>query len=127
MLGIRFFGNARACLQLAILCLAVFAVLQGEIPTFAQQPEPQRSQLERKLEEQTQDTPSDVVRVRTDLVQTSVAVFDKSGKFVENLRAEDFELRIDGKPHPVLFFDRVVDGLAQGLSKTGSGAAHRGA
>jgi VWFA-related protein len=66
--------------------------------------------LERKLGEQPSDEPEDVIRVRTDLVQTTVTVTDKRGAFIDNLRAEDFELRIDGKPSSVLFFDRVVNG-----------------
>ena len=54
----------------------------------------------------------DVVRVFTDLVQTDVMVFDKSGRFVNDLRPEDFELRIDGKPRPIEFFERVMAGSA---------------
>src|SRR5258705_273282 len=62
---------------------------------FAQNQKSQNAQgLERKLDEQSQEQPDDVVRIRTDLVQTTVAVFDKRGKFIDNLRAEDFELRI---------------------------------
>lgn len=54
----------------------------------------------------------DVVRVYTELVQTDVMVFDKNGKFVDDLRREDFELRIDGKPRPIEFFERVKAGTA---------------
>lgn len=53
---------------------------------------------------------AEVVRINTDLVQTDVMVFDKRGRFVEGLRREDFELRIDGKPLPISFFDRVTAG-----------------
>jgi VWFA-related protein len=52
----------------------------------------------------------DVVRVNTELVQTDVTVFDKRGRFVEGLRQQDFELRIDGKARPISLFDRVVAG-----------------
>lgn len=54
----------------------------------------------------------DVVRVRTDLVQTDVMVFDKQGRFVSGLNQADFELRIDGKPQPVQFFERITAGSA---------------
>lgn len=54
----------------------------------------------------------DVVRVFTELVQTDVMVFDKSGRFVNDLRPEDFELRIDGKPRPIEFFERIMAGSA---------------
>ena len=55
-----------------------------------------------------------------------MAVFDSRGNFVENLRSEDFQLRIDGKPQPILFFTRVVAGTEQErslISAARSGAA----
>jgi VWFA-related protein len=52
------------------------------------------------------------LRVFTELVQTDVMVFDKQGRFVEGLKKEDFELRIDGKPKPVEFFERITAGTA---------------
>lgn len=54
--------------------------------------------------------PDDVVRVFSELVQTDVMVFDKQGRFVNGLQREDFELRIDGKPRPVEFFERIAAG-----------------
>ena len=83
--------------------LLLFTVGHSAQFTFAQTQKAPTSQLERKLDEQPQEPADDVVRVRTDLVQTSVGVVDKRGKFVDNLGAADFELRIDGKPSPVLF------------------------
>jgi VWFA-related protein len=58
------------------------------------------------------DQPDDVVRVNTELVQSDVTVFDKQGRFVDGLQADQFELRIDGKPQPVVFFERVTTGSA---------------
>ena len=58
----------------------------------------------------SQQDPADVVRVYTELVQTDVSVFDKQGNFVDKLRKEDFELRIDGKVRPIDFFERVTVG-----------------
>jgi VWFA-related protein len=52
----------------------------------------------------------DVVRVYSDLVQTDVMVFDRQGRFVNGLKREDFELRIDGKTRPVEFFERIAAG-----------------
>jgi len=40
----------------------------------------------------------DVVRVNTELVQTDVMVFDKRGSFVDGLKRDQFELKIDGRP-----------------------------
>ena len=64
---------------------------------------------------QTQRTPSpqqaeDVVKIFTELRQTDVMVFDAKGKFVDGLNREDFELRVDGKPTPITFFERVEAG-----------------
>jgi VWFA-related protein len=52
----------------------------------------------------------EVVRISTELVQTDVMVFDKAGKFVEGLGPEQFELKIDGRPQPIAFFERVRAG-----------------
>ncbi|HYJ47258.1 MAG TPA: VWA domain-containing protein, partial [Pyrinomonadaceae bacterium] len=54
----------------------------------------------------------DILRIRTELVQTDVTVFDKQGKFVEGLKPEQFEVKVDGKPVHVSFFERVVAGTA---------------
>lgn len=55
----------------------------------------------------------DVVRINTDLVQTTVTVLDKKGHLVEGLQREQFELRVDGKPEPISFFERVTAGSAR--------------
>lgn len=52
----------------------------------------------------------DVVRISTELVQTDAMVFDTSGKFVDGLKPEQFELKVDGKPQQVVFFERVKAG-----------------
>jgi VWFA-related protein len=54
--------------------------------------------------------PSDVLRVYTEIVQTDVMVFDKQGHFVDGLKSSDFELRIDGTPKQVEFFEKVTAG-----------------
>jgi hypothetical protein len=51
--------------------------------------------------------PGEVVRVNTDLVQTHVTVVDRQNRFVEGLSQNQFELRVDGKAAPIVFFDRV--------------------
>ncbi|MGI8734935.1 MAG: VWA domain-containing protein [Pyrinomonadaceae bacterium] len=63
------------------------------------------SQTQPPSKEQT-----DVVRVFTELVQTDVTVFDKDGRFKNDLQREDFELRIDGKVKPIAFFERITAG-----------------
>ena len=75
-----------------------------------------------------QQQPEDVVRIYTDLVQTDVMVFDKQGRFVNGLKREDFDLRVDGKPQPIEFFERVAAGSAdeeaQLSAARGSGASN---
>src|SRR5215470_799975 len=58
----------------------------------------------------TQKPQDDVVRVYTELVQTDVMVFDKSGKFVNGLKADNFELRVDGKPREIQSFEQITAG-----------------
>ena len=52
----------------------------------------------------------DVLRIKTELVQTDLVVFDKHGRFVEGLRPEQFELSMDGKAQPISILERVVSG-----------------
>jgi VWFA-related protein len=64
---------------------------------------------------QTTQTPErkpqeEVVRVYTELVQTDVMVFDKQGRFVNDLKQENFELRIDGKPRAIQSFEQITAG-----------------
>lgn len=53
------------------------------------------------------------IRVGVGLVQTDVMVFDRQNRFVDNLRAEQFELRVDGIVQPISFFELVSSGSAQ--------------
>ncbi len=55
----------------------------------------------------------DVVRVTTTLVQTDVGVFDKQGKFVEGLKPEQFQLKVNGQSVPISFFELVTTGSAE--------------
>src|SRR6185503_20999187 len=58
-----------------------------------------------------------VVRIGTDLFQTDVMVFDRQGRFVDGLKREQFELRVDGKPQQISFFDIVAAGTPDEASK----------
>lgn len=83
---------------LQLLCLVVFATA-----AVAQtQPKPSPTPAP--------EQPEDVIKIFTELRQTDVMVFDSQGKFVDNLKREDFELRVDGKPMPITFFERVEAG-----------------
>jgi hypothetical protein len=61
---------------------------------------------------QTQDQ-ADVIRVVTELVQTDIMVVDKNGHFVNGLKREDFEIKIDGKVRELQSVDRVVTGTGR--------------
>ena len=79
--------------------------------------------LHAQTPEQSPQQPTDVLRVFTDLVQTDVMVFDKQGRFVKGLAQEDFELKVDGKPKPISFFENVTSGS---LNEEAQLAAARG-
>jgi VWFA-related protein len=63
--------------------------------------------------QQPQKPADDVLRVNTELVQTAFTVVDKDGHFVDQLRQDQMELLIDGKPRPIGFFERVLAGSAR--------------
>lgn len=97
---------------LNICCLAIFLLALWSIPASAQtKPEPQTD-------------PQDVVRVETSLVQTDVMVFDKKGKFVDGLKPEQFQLKIDNKPQEISFFERIASGIQRNPQPTVSPAAN---
>jgi VWFA-related protein len=79
--------------------LVVLAGLVLLIQTAAAQTKPEKTNVQ-----------DDVVRVNTELVQTDVMVFDKKGRFVDGLKPEQFQLKIDNKPQPIAFFERVATG-----------------
>ncbi|HWP52980.1 MAG TPA: VWA domain-containing protein [Pyrinomonadaceae bacterium] len=66
----------------------------------------------------------DVLRVRTELVQSAVTVVDKDGRFVNGLSRDQFELIVDGKPRPISFFEQVTSGSPreQQLASVGKAA-----
>ena len=65
----------------------------------------------------------DVVRVKTELVQTDVTVVDKQGRFVGGLKPEQFGLRVDGRSQPLAFFEQVTAGSSQEEKQLGAARA----
>ncbi len=53
------------------------------------------------------DDDDDVVRITTNLVQFDAVVTDKQGRQVTDLKAEDFEVLVDGKPQPLTHLSYV--------------------
>lgn len=82
-------------------CLLLLVLLSSQVGQSQTRQEPKS--------ESPQDQP-EVLRVYTELVQTDVMVFDRQGSFVNGLKREDFELRIDGKVRPIDFFEKITAG-----------------
>src|SRR3954471_14983523 len=113
MLSLKFFRPRLTHALVVALCLLA--------PTRAQEPTPAPPAKDDE----------EVVRISTELVQTDVMVFDGSGKFVDGLKPEQFELRVDGKPQQVVFFERVKAGTVNedaqiAAARGGAGAALAG-
>src|ERR1044071_7692578 len=65
--------------------------------------------------EQKPEAPSetqDVIKFDTSLVQTDVMVFDKDGRFVDGLKPEQFQLKINNTQREITFFEKVTSGAA---------------
>ena len=52
----------------------------------------------------------DVIKFDTSLVQTDVMVFDKQGRFVDGLKPEQFQLKINKTSRDISFFETVKSG-----------------
>src|SRR5215213_9970739 len=50
----------------------------------------------------------DVIKFETSLVQTDVMVFDKTGRFVDGLKPEQFQLKINNTPREISFFETIT-------------------
>src|SRR5215213_216272 len=111
---LQYVTKTRAASLAAALCLFVCALAHG-------QQQQQQQQSPRPARE------DDVIRITSELVQTDVAVFDKRGRFVDDLRPEQFELQVDGKTQPVIFFERVTAGGRDEASQLAAAARGRGA
>lgn len=106
--------NLRALLAIS-LCLTVLAT---PLVRAQQQPPPSPTN---QSSPPTQD--EEVIRITTDLVQTDVMVFDREGRFVDNLTRDQFELRVDDRPREISFFEQISAGT---LNEEAQIAAARG-
>jgi len=103
----RFTRHLVTC-GLAISCVAA-QLTAGNFSAPAQQPQ--------------KPADDDVLRVKTELVQTAVTVVDKDGRFVDGLSRDQFELVVDGKPRPINFFEQVTSGSPREQQLTAVGKA----
>src|SRR5260221_10313493 len=67
-----------------------------------------------------QNQPVDVIRINTELIQTGVVVLDKHGHFVDGLQPEQFELKVEGKPQPISFFEQIKAGSTRERARLAS-------
>jgi len=59
--------------------------------------------------------PSDTIRLSVNLTLVHAAVLDRSGQFVSGLGKSDFQLFVDGAPHPITVFERDDAPVAAGI------------
>ena len=64
----------------------------------------------------------DVVKVKSNLVNIDVIVKDKKGKFVSDLKADDFTITENGQPQKMEFFDAPLSGTGTDTRKPGTAA-----
>src|ERR1019366_616745 len=71
---------------------------------------PFRAQVQKPPAGQKTEQAAKPIRVGVGLVQTDVMVFDHQNRFVDNLKPEEFELKVDGIEQPISFFELVSSG-----------------
>jgi VWFA-related protein len=85
-----------------LLLILASAGLKANAQTPAPSPVPSAQQDVQPADE------NDVVRVTTNLIQIDALVTDKKGRVVTNLKPEDFEIFVNGKPQPITNFSFVT-------------------
>lgn len=87
------------------------ALLFGQTNALAQTapPQPSQTQSQQKEARQQEENPyeDEVVRITSNLVQFDAVVTDKQGRVVTDLKPEDFEVLVDGKPQRITNFSYV--------------------
>lgn len=85
-------------LSFTAICLLLFCTIISGQTKPEQKPEPSGEA-------------QDVIKFETSLVQTDVMVFDKNGRFVDGLKPEQFQLKINNTQREISFFEKVTSGL----------------
>ena len=101
----RRFARAPLAALRAVACAALLLPLSNAAHSQQQQQPP------------AQQSDEDVVRIDSALMQAGVTVLDRQGRFVEGLKAEQFEVLVDGKPQSVSFFEQVAAGSPEERAK----------
>ena len=90
--------------------IALLMLLSSFAPVAAQQPQGRAQtpgQQQQDSSPQTSPYDDEVVRITTNLVQVDAVVTDKDGRYVTDLRPEDFEILEDGKRQEVTNFSYI--------------------
>jgi VWFA-related protein len=74
---------------------------------------------------QTAGQDEDVVTIKSQLVNIDVVVKDGKGRYVTDLKAEDFAVVENGVPQKVVFFDPPLSGASEGSATNQAEAAAR--
>lgn len=74
---------------------------------------PFRAQVQKPPAGQKTEQAAKPIRIGVGLVQTDVTVFDRENRFVDNLKPDQFELKVDGVEQPIAFFELVASGSPQ--------------
>lgn len=56
---------------------------------------------------------TEIIRIKTELVQAEVMVLDRQGRFVEGMPADQFQVIVNGERRPLSFFEEVVAGSSR--------------
>src|SRR5215213_4662113 len=92
-------GEHMSNLKFSLLSTATCLLLFPAIVFSQTKPEPKPSPV---------GEAQDVIKFETSLVQTDVMVFDKTGRFVDGLKPEQFQLKINNTPREVSFFETIT-------------------
>jgi VWFA-related protein len=103
----RRFSRAPLAALRAVACAALLLPLSAATHSRQQQQKPPAQQ----------QPDEDVVKIDSALMQAGVTVLDKQGRFVGGLKAEQFEVLVDGKPQAVSFFEQVAAGSPEERAK----------
>ena len=102
---IRTFRNLFTTL---VVIIALLINAFGQEPQSKQVASPQSTtQQDNAPATKVQEERDDVVRITTNLVQVDATVTDRSGKQVNNLTADDFEITENGKPQKITNFSYI--------------------
>ncbi|MBC7930242.1 MAG: VWA domain-containing protein, partial [Rubrivivax sp.] len=106
------------------LALALLLGQANALAQTAQQPSPAPTPAAGDVQRQEQNPYEDeVVRITTNLVQFDAVVTDKGGRLITDLRPEDFEVLVDGKPRKITNFSFVDLNASQPIVRSNAESA----